>query len=232
MSDDACSVLGALRGLLREQAGEGAGEWLEEAIGDVGTPPRQARLRVAFSRAGRRLGDRAISVTPEQQVHLDAIGVGSLRAWTLRDLGRAILVLVTSSSLSPEEQVAWVESLFRTGELGEQQSIVRMLSLLPEPQRFASLAAEATRTNAVGVFEALACDNTYPTHHMTDLAFNQMVMKAIFTEIPVERIVGLPERVTRELVRMAQDYGSERGAAGRSVPSDIALLERWLERQP
>ena len=44
--------------------------------------------------------------------------------------------------------------------------------------------------------------------------FNQMVLKALFTDVRLERIVGLDGRLTPELSRMAAAYASERRAAG------------------
>ena len=60
--------------------------------------------------------------------------------------------------------------------------------------------------------------------HFPDLGFNQMVMKAIFIEVPVARIEGLAGRRGPELVRMLEDYASERRAAGRPVPNDVSTL--------
>jgi hypothetical protein len=71
------------------------------------------------------------------------------------------------------------------------------------------------------VFEAIACENPYPAAHFPELNFNQMVLKALFTGVALERVIGLDGRVTPELARMANDYASERRAAGRSVPADI-----------
>lgn len=51
-----------------------------------------------------------------------------------------------------------------------------------------------------------------------------MVLKARFTGVALERIIGLKKRATPELRRMAADYASERGAAGRSVPKDVFSL--------
>ena len=60
--------------------------------------------------------------------------------------------------------------------------------------------------------------------HFPESSFNQMVLKAIFIEVPVGRILGLEDRITPELRRMAADYASERRAAARSVPEDVAYL--------
>jgi hypothetical protein len=74
------------------------------------------------------------------------------------------------------------------------------------------------------VFEAIACENPYPMQHFPEHNYNQMVLKAFFTGVAVQRIDGLAARRSPELVRMAEAYASERRAAGRSVPSDIGLV--------
>jgi hypothetical protein len=51
-----------------------------------------------------------------------------------------------------------------------------------------------------------------------------MVLKAFFTGVPLARVVGLDDRLTPELARMAAGFASERRAAGRSVPADIGRV--------
>jgi hypothetical protein len=233
MAKDERSVCAVLRAIVAARARPEAARWLEETLEQLGEPPERTRLRVAFARAGRELSDDTIELTDRDQAGLRGAGIWDMGpSLTLRDVGRAALLLGALGSLRPDEHVVWVEHMFRTGELGEQETLVRMLALLPDADRFADLAAEATRTNAVQVFAALACDNPYPARYLPELNFNQMVMKAIFSELPVTRIRGLADRTTPELVRMARDFGSERRAAGRSVPEDIAVIERLLETKP
>jgi hypothetical protein len=76
----------------------------------------------------------------------------------------------------------------------------------------------------VPVFEAIAHDNPYPAAYFPDAAFDQLVLKAIFLGVPVDRIVGLGERVTEVTARMARDYADERRAAGRDVPDDVGKI--------
>ena len=95
---------------------------------------------------------------------------------------------------------------------------------MPEPSRFVETGLAACRTNARRVFEAIACDNAFPAAHFDELGFRQLVLKAVFMEVPVARIEGLAARITPELRRMAADYASERRAAGRKVPDDLALI--------
>jgi len=146
--------------------------------------------------------------------------------WTLTDWIRAALVVCALESLEGESRPALVQGLFEAGEIGEQESILRTLELLPEPVHHVETALLGCRTNARRVFEAIACDNAYPERHFSELSYNQMVLKAIFIEVPVSRIEGLARRSGPELRRMANDYASERRAAGRAVPSDIELILR------
>jgi hypothetical protein len=74
------------------------------------------------------------------------------------------------------------------------------------------------------VFEAIACDNVYPERHFTELAYNQLVLKSLFLEVPLARVRGLATRARPELARMVLDYAAERRAAGRRVPADLALI--------
>jgi hypothetical protein len=60
---------------------------------------------------------------------------------------------------------------------------------------------------------------------MPELAFNQLIMKAMFTGIPLARVHGWQSRINAELIRMSRDFKAERQAAGRPVPVEIALIE-------
>jgi hypothetical protein len=165
-----------------------------------------------------------------------AVRLAFARAARLADAAavdtKRVEVLVSALSERDDDQaVVLVDTLYRSGELGEQTSLLRALPKLPGPQRFVTLAIEACRTNAEPVFRAIACGNPYPAAHFPDLAFHQMVLKAIFLGIPVSEIIGLPARVDDELVRMVQGYASERRAAGRQVPVDVDTILALAEQK-
>ena len=80
---------------------------------------------------------------------------------------------------------------------------MRALPLLPDAGRFLAIALDACRTSTQPIFEAVACENPYPGAHFPADAFNQMVLKAVFTEVALVRILGLERRITPDLVRMA-----------------------------
>ncbi|HEY0708564.1 MAG TPA: EboA domain-containing protein, partial [Polyangia bacterium] len=139
--------------------------------------------------------------------------------------GRALLLLAAADVEGGGPAfAAAVGELFRMGEMREQQAVLRILPYLPKPVQYVDIAADAVRSNVVSVIEAIACENPYPADHLNDLAFNQLVMKALFNQIALGRVLGLGRRNNDELRRMVTDYASERRAAGRPVPADVSLI--------
>jgi hypothetical protein len=114
--------------------------------------------------------------------------------------------------------------VFRTGDSEERIALLAVLPALPDALAYVETAVEACRTNVGDVFEAIACENEYPARHFSEQAFNQMVMKAVFSGVSLSRVWGLAGRVNSELERMARDYSAERRAAGREVPADVTRL--------
>jgi len=115
-------------------------------------------------------------------------------------------------------------TLYRTGSDREQIAILRAFPFLPDQESLVPLAREASRTNDVAVFSALACDSAFPARHLPHAAFDQLVLKALFIGVPLARIRDLHARITPELRRMVADFAEERRAAGRPVPADVPPL--------
>jgi hypothetical protein len=192
-----------------------------------------SELAVRWSGCGRRLGRSPIELDLSTTVALRASGAPfQPQGWGRDELGRVLLLLAAAAGTPTAELPAAVEQLFRTGEMREQQAVLRALSYLPEPARLAPIAAEAVRSNVLSVLEALACDNPFPAAHMPEPAFNQMVMKAIFNGLPLRRVIGLSARLGAELRRMVSAYASERRAAGRTVPADVDFVLGGAEHAP
>jgi len=197
-----------------------AAAWLVSQLAGAGDVTRFAP---AFAAAGRRLGRAAIRDTDAA-----AICAAGLR-WPVTGAdacGRAALVLAAIAAMPADHHVGFVRDLYRRGEAGERQAVLRVLAALPAPARFVELAIDACRSNVEPVFAAIACDNDYPARHFPAPAFDQMVLKALFTGAPLARVAGLAARTTAELVRMVDAYVSERRAAGRPIPADVELVRR------
>jgi hypothetical protein len=208
---------------LRAGAGPEASAWLDDALASAAG--RDSRpLLGAYTRAPLRVGRATLTFTPDQLRELAAAapGVGFER-WTQDDAVRALLLLAHRHGVTGQIFIDVALACFEQGDSREQQSWLRALSLWPEAPSFVEQAIDACRTNIIPVFEALACENPYPAAYFPERNFNQMVLKALFNNIALSRIVGLRTRLNAELTRMARDYAAERTAAGRPVPGDIHL---------
>ncbi len=61
----------------------------------------------------------------------------------------------------------------------------------------------------------------HPDHEKNRVAWNTMVLKALFIQVPLAPIVGLDERSNPALMRMLCDYAHERWAASRTVSPEL-----------
>jgi hypothetical protein len=192
-----------------------AGEWLRAELA-------AGAFHTAFAAAGRRVGHAAITREDARRI-MDA-GLLVPETMGADECARGALVLAAVAAMPAAEHVAFVRDLIRRGEVRERQAVLRVLAALPDPARFCEVAIDACRTNIVTVFEAIACDNAYPAAHVPALAFDQMVLKALFVGVALARIHGLAARNTDELARMVSAFASERRAAGRAIPDDVKLV--------
>lgn len=176
---------------------------------------------MAFGLAPRKVGKGDLALTTEQQAAAREIRQGwDVANWSADQAARALLVL----SLSSAERSTFLEalqSLFNDGDLGEQVALYRMLPLLPFPDAHVGRASEGVRSNMKPVFEAVALRNPYPSEHLGEDAWNQMVLKCLFVDSRLYPVVGLDERANPKLARMLVDYAHERWAAGRTVSPEL-----------
>ncbi len=206
--------------LVSERAREG-GAWLES----LAQAARAEEFASAFANASRRTARAALALGPDDTRRLREVGVTwSITRWAVDDLARVALLLRASDVVDARAFQALVDFVYRQGDTRERQAVLRALPLLPEPQRFLAIAVDAARSGIPPLFEAIACENPYPASQFPALNFNHLVLHALITGVALDRVVGLGARVTPDLVRLANDYGAERRAAGRSVPADLEYI--------
>jgi hypothetical protein len=223
-----------LLALVRPRLSEAGRRWLDATLDGLRAEVTAARLLNLYTGAPRYVGRAALALNEVEAARRrlrEADPDLSLAQWTVEDGVRALLLLQAAETLGGDERPggpggfdALALACYEQGDAREQQSWLRALALMPAPGRFRATAIDACRTNILPVFEAIACENPFPKRHFAELNFNQMVLKAFFNGVAVSRIVGLEARLNPELARMADDYVSEREAAGRSVPPDIWLV--------
>ena len=148
--------------------------------------------------------------------------------WTVDQLARVLLL--TSLPTEPEAgYVQAIQTLFDTAELQELVALYSALPLLTYPERWLFRATEAVRSNMGPVFDAIAFDNPYPADYFPEAAWNQLVLKCIFNDKPISRIVGLAKRANQALANDLSNFAHERWAAGRTVPAEVwQLIPRFM----
>lgn len=210
--------------LLQERCSDKGAQWLAEQCAAVQVGLADARLAMLFSAAPRRSGvrDPALpAVTEAIAAEAAKLRPGlQLRAWSGAELVRIRLLLALPSG-DAQAYVTTLEGLHAHADMGEQMALYKALPLLAHPERHAGRAAEGLRSNMRTLFDAVALDNPYPAEQLKDPAFNQLVLKALFVEAPLYRVLGLPARANTDLTRMLLQYAAERQAAGRRVPVEL-----------
>jgi len=210
--------------LLGNRDEDGESDWIRGIITEVKASPDYRTVARPYAAAARQLRGLELTLTPGRHDALERLGLGALVRRGAIAAFRAVLLLVACHHATNGEQSRLVDQLFRTGDSDERIALLAVLPALPHASAYVETAVEACRSNVRGVFEAIACENEYPARYFSDSAFNQMVMKAIFSGIPLSRVRGLEERQNADLERMARDYGAERRSAGREVPADLSRL--------
>jgi hypothetical protein len=217
-------IAAALASLLRSRAHPAARAWFDAAWVELDAVSRRESFLTVLAGAGRRLGRETVEIRDAEGAALESAGFTPFpRGLGLDECGRGALLLKALEPLDAADSLEVASETYHRGEIRERQALLRVLAYLPSPAVFRELAVEACRTSAQDVFAAISCENPYPAAHFTEPSFNQMVLKAVFNGLALDRIAGLPHRVTADLVRMAEDFAAERRAAGRAIP-DLHLI--------
>ncbi|MBE9043633.1 EboA family metabolite traffic protein [Pleurocapsales cyanobacterium LEGE 10410] len=198
--------------------------WLKGKQAEIRQKAAEKTLFTAFSGVSRYLEPKKLELSPEELSAASLIVPGwNPINWTVEQVGRTWLIL----SFPHEEQSryrATLDKIWAAADVGEAIALYQSLPLLPHPEKFQLRAAEGIRSNMTSVFNAVALNNPYPATYLDDLAWNQMVLKALFIGSPLHPIYGLERRNNEQLSQMLIDYARERLAAKRKVNPELWKL--------
>jgi hypothetical protein len=214
-----------LVGMIARRAPGAPSAWVEEVARELGVARDESHARFAtlVSLASRHVPRATLDPTETERAQAyDVVEGWNPERWSVLDAARAVLVLSRRDAAEPGV-VAALEECFRHADVGELVALHRTLALLPDPRRFAWRAGEGCRSSMRVVFEAAACDTPLPFTVFDDVAWRQLVIKALFVEAPLWRVYGLDQRLDAELARMALDLADERRSAGRAVYPELWL---------
>lgn len=217
------TILSLLNDWLTPRLDTKALEFVRAAQNEVALGVSDARFTALVSVASRYTPRQLLTPSPAESARAQALVPGwHPQSWSLLETVRVALVL-SHSELPSEDFSERFNRWFNYADEGELCAFYRAIALLPEPQRFVWRAAEGCRTNMKSVFMAVACDSPFPAQYFDDIAWNQLLVKALFTETPLWRVHGLDQRLSTTLAYMVLDYMEERRSAGREIPIDAWL---------
>ena len=156
--------------------------------------------------------------SPETVSGLEKLYPGfSQSGWNIQQLCRIVLML----KLPPDQNEAILKKLFETADIKELVILYKGLYFLENADDFVLRMQEGIRTNMTDVFEAIALHNPYAYLYLSEDAWNQLILKAVFTGRPLFKIYGLDQRANERLALILHGYIQERWSAGRTVSPEI-----------
>jgi len=214
---DQNSLKSKLTGCIARHTAAETWNWLEEKGLQTSRNGNVQNFMVAFAAIPRKTGRQPVSLSDTEvtEIQQDSPHL-VIRHWTIDRLCRVWLLM----HLDPTDQdtyVSTIENLFPTAEMSEQVALYSALPVLAYPDLWRRRCAEGIRSNIGDILESIMCNNPYPSENLDEPAWNQLVLKAIFTEKPIHLIVNLDQRANQNLADTLSDYAHERWAAHRSV---------------
>ena len=195
--------------------------WLDQKRQQISKNSTTFVFFTAFSAVPRYIEKQEIQPTLKELESASNICENWFPAhWTIDQAARTLLVLSLPSD-DVDKYLQTLDQVFAAGDVRELVALYQALPLLPVAEKMDNRAAEGIRSNMTAVFNAVALENPYPAKFLDNLAWNQMVLKALFVGSPLHLIQGLDKRANPELARMLVDYAHERWAAGRNVSPEL-----------
>jgi HEAT repeat protein len=181
-------------------------------------------LQTALPHASRALGKKGLVAAFAERAGARVTGTwGALPVgdWSVADAA-CVLLLAEAA----EAQASPYATLFATYDAAGTEVKVACLRALnfvraDEVAKGLELIADAGRTYLPELLGGAWSGNPFSARFLSAHDYRKAVLKAFFSEVPVEGFLRLEERADAELAASLCDYIDERLAAGRSVPRAI-----------
>lgn len=182
------------------------------------------QLNLTFSSIPRKTGKKEVVIEESDVKKINELLPGfSIQHWTIDRLCRVWLLMQLETD-DKENYISKIENLFPQAEMNEQVALYSSLPLLAYPESWKMRCAIGIRSNIGTVLDAIMYHNPYPARYLDEPAWNQLIMKAFFTDKNVNKITSLDERANQNLANMLFDYVEERWAAHRTADPQIWRL--------
>jgi hypothetical protein len=212
--------------LTRSNVNEETWKWLNEKF----LMPETSAMNAAFAMMPRKTGKFPLKISAQLSDDIQNLKPGfTLEGWTIDRISRLCLLLHLDPS-NKEKYFKTIENLFLAAEVNELVALYSSLPLFAWPELWKMRCAEGIRSNIALVLEAIMYNNPYPFNYLDEKAWNQLILKAFFTDKDLNRISGIDERANAELAATLVDYAHERWAAHRKInPHLWRLTSKFID---
>jgi hypothetical protein len=224
---DPATVIGLLHAGLARTLRPEAMAWLDVELDRQQNIVDERRLAVALGLAGRKVGRADLSLSDIERAAAQDLRRGwRPELWGADETARVALVLASYRG-DDKAFAARIDRLCAAAEVTELVACLKGFAVFPAPAALEARARDGVRASMRPPFEAIACHNPYPFDYFNEAAWNQMVVKCVFTGASIETIVGLCERRNLDVIRMLRDLVAERTAASRPLPDEVHRYIEW-----
>jgi hypothetical protein len=225
-------VSALLYAIIKENSTTQAIDWIAQRLEVSRQASTLQPFNLTFTAIPRFVGKTLIRTSEEELAVLNVAVPGfTVYGWTLDELTRVwwLLQLQTTTQEAYEQAI---ENLFNAAEMNELVALYNALPLLAWPEMWQLRTAEGIRSNIGIVLNAIMLHNPYPAKYLQEPAWNQLIMKAFFTDKPIHFIIGLDARTNVTLAKILFDFAHERQAAGRPVnPMQWRLVAPFIDAE-
>ena len=194
-------------------------EWLKDSSILANESTSFNKFKVAFSLVSRKVPNQSIQVNTSQEEELKRQFGLTITNWDLQRLCRIWMILKIDVS-DKERYKTKINELFSDAEMNELAAMYAALPILAYPESWILRCAEGIRSNIGSVLDAIIINNPYPSRFLDESAWNQLILKAFFTDKDTQ-IIGVKERANENLAKSLQDYIDERKAANRPIKDQL-----------
>ena len=191
-------------------------EWLKDTSNLTNESTSFNKFKIAFSLVSRKVANQSIQLSSSQEEELKKEFGLILTNWDLHRLCRVWMILQIDAS-DKEAYIAKINDLFSNAEMNELATLYAALPVLAYPESWILRCAEGIRSNIGTVLDAVILNNPYPSLFLDEIAWNQLILKAFFTDKDTNQIIGVKQRANKNLANSLQDYIAERKAANRPI---------------
>ena len=216
--------------IIRENISTESYSWLQERVVVITAQNEPLQLQLSFAAISRKIEKKTVKIYPEQEkVIFNLVSGFCIKGWSMHRLCRAY-ILLNLDRAHKEQYCTTIESLFVNAEMNERADLFAALTILAFPEHWVKICVEGIRSNMGVVQEAIMYNNPFPAKYLEEAAWNQLVLKAFFTEKNINLITGIDQRANAPLASTLIDYAMERRAANRSVNIQLwRLVAKFID---